>query len=108
MATIRVRCRRCGDQEVKTGDVTVVTVDGVGTYRFRCPKCRRIVIKRCDDRTVELLVGAGVARHVIDLTLESTSAGEPITHDDLIDAHQLWDTPEGFWADFHQAQGSTA
>src|SRR5215210_4295571 len=63
MATIRASCGDCGDVELTTGDVRVrvCTFDNRGTYSFRCPKCRMVVVKPAEHRTIDLLVASGVS-----------------------------------------------
>lgn len=91
MATIRASCRECGDVELTTGDVHVRTCldDGSGTYRFRCPVCRMTEVKSADDRTVQLLVSAGVSysEWTLPAELQERPMGDAITHDDLLDFH---------------------
>lgn len=108
MTTIRARCRTCGDVELAPRDVTVVTIDGVGTFRFRCPRCHAIVIRRCDAWRLEQLAAAGCVRQVVDLTFESTSPAAPITHDDLLDFHQALYDDAVFVRAVDSIEGSTA
>jgi uncharacterized Zn finger protein len=93
MATIRASCPDCGDVELTTADVTVRVCDdtNAGTYAFRCPHCRMMVVKPAETRTVDLLVASGVAFTTWRLPAELSEVhhGEPITHDDLLDFHHL-------------------
>jgi hypothetical protein len=93
MATIRASCPDCGDVELTTADVTVRVCDddNSGTYAFRCPACRMMVVKPAETRTVDLLVASGVAFSTWRLPAELSEAhhGEPINHDDLLDFHRL-------------------
>ncbi len=92
MATIRASCAECGDVELTTRDVRVrvCTHDNRGTYSFRCPRCRMVVVKPAEPRTIELLVASGVEMSTWDLPAElrEPRQGAPITHDDLLDFHQ--------------------
>lgn len=92
MATIRASCAECGDVELTTRDVRVrvCTHDNRGTYSFRCPRCRMVVVKPAEERTIELLVASGVEMSTWDLPAElrEPRGGAPITHDDLLDFHQ--------------------
>ncbi len=92
MATIRASCAECGDVELTTRDVRVrvCTHDNRGTYSFRCPRCRMVVVKPAEHRTIELLVASGVEMSTWDLPAElrEQHQGAPITHDDLLDFHQ--------------------
>ena len=93
MATIRASCSECGDVELTTADVhvQVCSADNRASYRFRCPACRMTVVKQAEDRTVDLLVASGVSSSTWDLPaelFEPRPVAEPLTHDDLIDAHE--------------------
>lgn len=93
MATIRASCSDCGDVELTTVDVHVriCTHDNSGTYRFLCPICHMATVKSAEARTIDLLVASGVAFTTWDLPSEmfERSGGKPITHDDLLDFHEL-------------------
>ncbi len=93
MATIRASCPDCGDVELTTSDVHVRICDdnNHGTYSFRCPHCRMVVVKSAETRTIDLLVASGVAFTTWRLPAElgEVHAGEPINHDDLLDFHDL-------------------
>ena len=92
MATIRASCGDCGDVELTTGDVRVrvCTFDNRGTYSFRCPKCRMVVVKPAEHRTIDLLVASGVSMATWDVPAElhEPRPGPVITHDDLLDFHR--------------------
>jgi hypothetical protein len=79
--------------EFTTRDVEVnVRADGSGSYAFRCPGCTLLVVKPADARTIELLLASGVAvadGEVPAEVHERVHEGEPITHDDLLDFHDL-------------------
>jgi len=79
--------------EFTTRDVEVnVRVDGSGSYSFRCPGCTLLVVKPAEARTIELLVASGVRASSGDVPAEVRErgdAGQPITHDDLLDFHDL-------------------
>ncbi len=93
MATIRASCPDCGDVEFTTGDieVRVSATDGSGSYSFCCPLCRITVVKSAEARTIDLLVASGVALTTdpVVAELEEPRDGDPITHDDLLDFHDL-------------------
>ncbi|MFV0526716.1 MAG: hypothetical protein ACK5RL_19710 [Acidimicrobiales bacterium] len=93
MATIRASCSDCGDVELTTGDVQVRICDhdNAGTYSFRCPHCEMTVVKPAEPRTIDLLIASGVAYQTWSLPAElnERKVGEPITHDDLLDFHDL-------------------
>ena len=93
MATIRASCPDCGDVELTTRDLTVRVCqeNNDGTYSFRCPACHMTVVKDAEARIVELLVSSGVRLSVWRLPAEmwERPTGSPISHDDLLDFHQL-------------------
>ena len=93
MATIRASCGECGDVELTTSDVNVRICDDTkdGTYSFRCPHCLMTVVKAAETRTIDLLVASGVVFTTWQMPAELTEPrlGEPITHDDLLDFHDL-------------------
>lgn len=102
MATIRASCPDCGDVELTTRDVTVrVCVgDNQGSYAFRCPECGFAVAKECAPRIVDLLVSSGVRMSTWDLPAELFEAkiGPVISHDDLLDFHELLHGDDGWFA----------
>ncbi len=93
MATIRASCAECGDVELTTADVTVRVCadDHRGAYAFRCPRCTMVVVKDAEPRIVELLVASGVSLTTWRLPAELAEPrrGGAITHDDLLDFHDL-------------------
>ncbi len=93
MATIRASCPDCGDVELTTSQVNVRICDDdkSGTYSFSCPDCGTTVVKPAETRTIDLLVASGVRFSTWRLPAELYEAktGEPITHDDLLDFHEL-------------------
>lgn len=93
MATIRANCTTCGDVELLSRDmrVRVCRDDNSGTYSFCCPRCEGIVVAGAEPRIVELLVTSGVKLITWDLPAElyEIHHGDPITHDDLLDFHEL-------------------
>ncbi len=94
MATIRASCGDCGDVDLTTSDVQVrvCSDDNSGSYLFRCPRCAMTVVKPAEQRTVDLLVSSGVTCQMWRMPAE---LGEPrgrggaITHDDVLDFHDL-------------------
>jgi hypothetical protein len=94
MATIRASCPDCGDVEFTTRDVQVrvSAPDGSGTYAFACPGCAVTVVKAAETRTIDLLLASGVSMASGDAPAEigeRPQFEDPITHDDLLDFHQL-------------------
>ncbi len=93
MATIRASCENCGDVQLTTTDVTVrmcVSTDE-GEYRFECPACAELVVRHAEQRTIDLLLAAGVefVTWALPAELFEDHDGEPISHDDLIDFHSF-------------------
>jgi len=94
MATIRATCPDCGDVEFTSRDVQVrldSEDSGSGTYAFACPVCTVTVVKAAESRTIDLLLASGVALLPSDIPAEVRERpdGDPLTHDDLLDFHQL-------------------
>ena len=93
MTTIRASCPSCGDVDLTVGDVSVRVCanDHRGSYNFRCPECEMAVAKHADHNVVELLVSSGVKMAVWQLPAElwEPRGGEAISHDDLLDFHDL-------------------
>lgn len=105
MVTIRATCgdkesTGCGDVELTTRDVKVrvCTHDNRGTYSFRCPKCRMVVVKSAEPRTIKLMVASGVEMSTWDLPAElrEPRSGAPITHDDVLNFHEKITDDEAF------------
>ena len=101
MATIRASCPDCGDVEFTTADVQVriSAPDGSGTYSFRCPGCVVTVVKSAEPRTIDLLLASGVqeATNPLPAELGERRHGAPITHDDLLDFHDLLQRDEDWF-----------
>ncbi len=93
MATIRASCPDCGDVELTTHQVSVrvCAADQRGSYVFRCPSCTMAVTKGAEPRIIDLLVSSGVDLEVWRLPAElfEQRVGEPFTHDDLLEFHEL-------------------
>ncbi len=93
MATIRANCTACGDVDLVRADVRVRVCrdDERAEYRFSCPICRMTVVKAAEPRTIDLLVATGVRVDVWSLPAElhEPRHGEPISHSDLLDFHEL-------------------
>ena len=93
MALIRATCSECGDVELRSRDlqVRICSDSGAGTYVFRCPVCQMTEVKSADDQIVDILVAAGVRCVEWRLPAELTERpiGEPISHDDVLDFHEL-------------------
>lgn len=91
MSRIKASCQDCGDIEVTSSELQVLTCldTGDSTYSFLCPSCRLIVNKPAEQRVVELLVSAGVRVVNWDLPAELSEpkSGPAITYDDLLAFH---------------------
>jgi len=103
MATIRATCNDCGDVEVTSGNVQVVVSQETnqGSYNFVCPVCRMRVSKPAEPRTVDLLIASGVNMRTTTLPQEAfeilqLNENAPITHDDLLDVHNLLEDDDAF------------
>lgn len=93
MALIRATCSDCGDIELRSRDLTVRICNdsGEGTYLFRCPVCSMTEIKDADDQVIDILTAAGVkcVEWTLPKELDERPTGEAITHDDVLDFHEL-------------------
>jgi len=101
MPTIRATCSDCGDVELTTADVRVRVCmeDNSGSYLFRCPACHMAVVKPAEPRIVDLLVASGVELSTWRLPTElyEPRSGAPLTHDDLLDFHELLFTDDDWF-----------
>jgi hypothetical protein len=101
MATlIRATCSDCGDVELGTRDLVVRLCEDTeaGTYVFRCPNCTHPVVRPADRSTIDLLVSSGCRLEVWNIPaelIEPRPPGQPFTHDDLIDFHEV--LSDGGW-----------
>lgn len=100
MALIRATCSECGDVELRSRDlqVRICSDNGAGSYLFRCPVCRMTEVKPADDQVVDILVAAGVrcVEWQLPAELAERPTGEPITHDDVLDFHELMSGEDWF------------
>lgn len=100
MALIRAACSDCGDLELHSQDLTVrVCIQNrSSSYRFRCPMCDMIEVRSAEDHVVNALLAAGVRYTQWNLPAELAEAhvGEAITHDDVLDFHDLLTTKDWF------------
>ncbi len=100
MALIRATCSECGDVELRSSDlqVRICSDTGDGTYIFRCPVCRMTDVKDAEDQVIDILVRAGV-RYVewrLPAELGERPTGETITHDDVLDFHEVLEGADWF------------
>lgn len=108
-SAIRTSCPHCAvsiwlrPQEVKLAlEPTAET--HAGRYAFLCPACSRIPVQKADGQLVRRLRAWGVevvtGQHEQLGTPgdhpETASNGPPLTHDDLLDLHELLQTDRWF------------
>lgn len=111
MTRIKATCPACGEVSLRPTEIELQIVRGTETevargscYRFSCPACTDLVTKPADERIARLLTGGGVPVVVASTGRRSTGhpeappAGPPLTHDDLLDLHQLLEQPAWFRA----------
>ncbi|MEZ5322681.1 MAG: hypothetical protein R2698_11535 [Microthrixaceae bacterium] len=100
MALIRATCSECGDVELRSRDLQVrICADtDEGTYLFRCPVCRMVEVKHADDQVIDILAAAGVrcVEWAMPAEIGERPQGDPITHDDVLDFHDLLSGSEWF------------
>jgi hypothetical protein len=93
MAVIRATCNECGDIELAPLQVQVRVCldDQRSSYAFRCPSCSHPVARPVENRLVELLASSGspVSLWHLPAELDEPHDGPEITHDDLLDFHEL-------------------
>ncbi len=93
MSTIRTPCEVCGVVLVAADDmvVSVAATNNFGFYEFECPQCDTRQRHKTGIETVSLLVQHGCPMLADSVPAESREVheGDPITHDDLIDFHEL-------------------
>lgn len=100
MALIRATCRDCGDVELRSRDLRVRTCvsNGEASYLFRCPVCRMVEVRSAEPHVVDVLLAAGVHSEewTMPAELNEARSGEAISHDDVLDFHNLLNTPDWF------------
>lgn len=103
MTIIRVTCPSCGQIELPSDQIELVSVPGRPIdrnnthYTFTCSVCDAIVRRPADRITATVLTSAGVAmrapRHPVlqgrAVHPENPPQGSPFTPDDLLDLHLL-------------------
>ncbi|MHB8511523.1 MAG: hypothetical protein ACYDCC_05030 [Actinomycetota bacterium] len=99
MTTIKATCPTCGEVELTPDDIElrVCNQASASSYLFECPVCISVVRKPADDRVIQLLISGGV--HAVVWEYEETSEhpdGPQFTLDDMIDFHQLLESPDWF------------
>lgn len=97
MTTIKATCPTCGEVALTPEDIEL-RVDESGAegsfYGFACPGCASDVRKPADERVVRLLVSGGVPALPVrqeprPVRLRDRFDHPALTHDDLLDFHQL-------------------
>ena len=100
MALIRATCSDCGDVELRSRDLRVRTCESTdeATYLFRCPVCRMIEVRPAEAHVVDVLLAAGEDSETwrLPAELNERKGGEAISHDDVLDFHDLLSTPDWF------------
>lgn len=100
MALIRATCTDCGDVELRSRDLKVRMCQDneTATYLFRCPVCRMIEVRPAEPHVVDVLLAAGVpcVEWHLPAELDERHGGAAITHDDVLDFHELLSTPDWF------------
>lgn len=93
MTTIKATCPRCGEVDLGTDDILlrIAAMSAANTYGFTCPNCAEFIEKQADDRIVRLLLSGGVVPVPVHIPAEALEMhfGPPLTHDDLLDFHQV-------------------
>lgn len=100
MATIKATCPACGEVSLTPDDLELwIFPDEADAdfYAFDCPDCEQRVEKPADARIVGLLRTGGVEPRQAAAHPEAPPDGlPPITHDELLDFHQLLQRDDWF------------
>jgi len=100
VATIRASCPTCGDVELTTKDVAVQVCADThqGAYSFLCPLCQLAVSKQAEQRIIDMLVSSGVRLNLwaLPAELHENHEGQAFTWNDVLEFHDLLETPEWF------------
>lgn len=100
MTTIKASCPSCGEVDLTADDIVlrITAIPTNNTYGFSCPGCGRFVEKPADERIIRLLLSGGVVPVVVNVPAEilETRDGPPITHDDLLEFHELLQDDDWF------------
>jgi hypothetical protein len=100
MALIRATCQDCGDVELRSNDlhIRICRQNRASVYHFRCPQCRMVEVRNAQDEILEVLIAAGVKCREWNLPdeLDEEHQGPPITHDDLLDFHEMLSSRDWF------------
>jgi len=100
MTTIRASCTSCGDVQLTCDklSVRVCTTTDEGSYSFECPRCGTAIRKPAEHRIIDILLASGVELIEWSLPAEllETHEGLPISHDDLIEWHDLLQNEDAF------------
>lgn len=94
MALIKVTCHNCGDIELTSGQMHIITCwdTGASVYRFSCSQCHVIQTVDATRYAVDILLAIGCRRIFWTIPDELQDPNRlnatPITHDDLLDFHQ--------------------
>jgi hypothetical protein len=95
MTTIKASCPGCGEVDLTADDILlrIGATRSVNSYGFTCPDCTQFIEKPADDRVVRLLLSGGVVPVPVHVPAEALElhTGPPITHDDLLEFHELLD-----------------
>lgn len=109
MTTIKATCPTCGEVALTPDDIElrVDTGESGSFYGFSCPRCCTEVRKPADERVVRLLVSGGVPALPLEpevprVRLDERFDHPRLTHDDLLDFHQLLEGQSWFDSLLHQ------
>lgn len=98
--TIVVKCRECGQVKVSAADVTLRRCqdDESWSYRFTCPKCRRLSVSQTYERagTDAIAAGCGFEEWRLPTGLGNRPGGPPFTDDDVLALRNRFLDPNWF------------
>lgn len=92
MSKARVTCSDCGDVKIDSNGISIRVCedDRSATYLFRCPKCRMIEVRECNDNARDILIACDCEIQTWRLPAELKDrkrfvSWSPSTRDEMID-----------------------
>jgi hypothetical protein len=99
-AVIVVKCWDCGETRVAASEVTIrrCVDDGSWSYRFTCPKCRRLSVAPTHEpvASAAMAAGSGFEEWQLPTDLADRPDGPPFTEDDLVELRNRFLDPDWF------------
>jgi hypothetical protein len=103
---ITAHCRNCGKVDLLPGQITLISESDQLAYWFDCPDWHETVVRPADEVVGLLLLYAGVdterkrasarSAHPAGSGRRPHPVDPPLTHDDLLDFHELLQRDDWF------------